>query len=882
MNNMMAKKIHSPTQYKPILPQIPIQLPSPIASFPSDSPSPFVSAKSRAKPGPARNDAGAYQLKSCTRCRQHKTKCNALQRAPLPCLACLKKHVACELDERAPPQRSNAMKSLKSEITNLQRGIRVLENQNLAMERMLRGSDEERQTKRVKHSRVANRSGYINSFASPHAWDVSPKRLSTSAHSISSVTSVPNSDNFPQPPSRGLFCNQAHDCAQDGLPHRKIPTPPITNLPEPIVLQETYLNYETYQLYDTSLSRAQVSRYFFIFQTQFLPLFPIINPQKTYLQIHHESPLLFWSIMLVACTSDADPERYIRLSPLVKQLVIENCWYATPRSSFIVQALLLLTTWPMPSHKLLDDVSYRLIGMSKNISMQLGLHRGPFINEFSRGIKGKDVKYRSKTWKGCFINEVCYSSLLGLPSGASEWDYIIDNEGYKEHFKKSLKETGDLDGSKESVESSKVLTVLEPSGEGFEKEKKSSMSLAEEGHQGPVEDPTVLGVFDCTFYFNSILEISKHTFKFTNCLGNSITNSGLINYNERFLNISSFRGVLAALEKRLLPHPGVTYYLQPATPLWEKYVYLQMKYAHLQLYTFAFFPNTSQADQKVYIDRAVQTCLDVAQVVLHIFSGSKMHILMYPIHFRSLVSLTCFVLARVQMFPLLASNMLAPVLSTLRDLYDVLNYSKDTVYHKWRLVDSDSSRTVRVLKSFELAMFVNPKLIVTRPFMISRMKSHLNASLSYEIIWFIHEIRKTHSASDRDSGATSPRAVSQPEFKHPIVDERIETAHIANEKESLLGMYDNDMETFFREYCRLDKNDPIDQRLILHFTGPKALLGASGSSSGDTSGKETPVNGVTSALEAEGLVTLLQGVQWMAERENCVLDNFGLSGEDFT
>lgn len=42
-------------------------------------------------------------LKTCTRCRQHKTKCDALQTNPNPCTHCFKKNVNCNLEILSKP-----------------------------------------------------------------------------------------------------------------------------------------------------------------------------------------------------------------------------------------------------------------------------------------------------------------------------------------------------------------------------------------------------------------------------------------------------------------------------------------------------------------------------------------------------------------------------------------------------------------------------------------------------------------------------------------------------------------------------------------------------------------------------------------------------------
>ncbi|QLQ78790.1 hypothetical protein HG537_0B01380 [Torulaspora globosa] len=51
-------------------------------------------------------------LRSCTRCRKNKIKCDSFVRRPEPCSSCVKKGVECHVDYVSPPQRSQEMKVL--------------------------------------------------------------------------------------------------------------------------------------------------------------------------------------------------------------------------------------------------------------------------------------------------------------------------------------------------------------------------------------------------------------------------------------------------------------------------------------------------------------------------------------------------------------------------------------------------------------------------------------------------------------------------------------------------------------------------------------------------------------------------------------------------
>ena len=79
----------------------------------------------------------------------------------------------------------------------------------------------------------------------------------------------------------------------------------------------------------------------------------------------------------------------------------------------------------------MDDCSYRFVGLAKNLSLQLGLHRGgEFIQEFSRNqvSLGPDAeRWRTRSWLAVFLCEQFWSSLLGLPPSINTTDYLLEN-----------------------------------------------------------------------------------------------------------------------------------------------------------------------------------------------------------------------------------------------------------------------------------------------------------------------------------------------------------------------------------------------------------------------------------------------------------------------
>lgn len=72
-------------------------------------------------------------LKSCIRCRKHKTKCDAHKRQPGACSSCEKKGVPCKIDYVLPPQRFDNLKHIISQVDQVQSDYDKLESRYLAM-----------------------------------------------------------------------------------------------------------------------------------------------------------------------------------------------------------------------------------------------------------------------------------------------------------------------------------------------------------------------------------------------------------------------------------------------------------------------------------------------------------------------------------------------------------------------------------------------------------------------------------------------------------------------------------------------------------------------------------------------------------------------------
>lgn len=409
------------------------------------------------------SSAGHRPVTSCTHCRQHKIKCNASEKFPDPCSRCQRMNLKCEIDPQFRPKKGSQIQSLRNDVDELRSKIeyltrnetliaKVLQNTNTngngntdiltdinskassAIHR-LQSIDENTMPTRTetkitspgsvakthlqKESVLLSLDGrssstpLINDSATNKA-DLNPALEAAVRNVAESPAYFTSPDNTDQ--------NRTHNNTSGKKLTTHVNTKPISgdNISPNTQITEFILG-------DVKINIKKAQTLHKRFVDNFLPYLPIMVSNDP-IELYQQSQLLFWTVMLTACLSDPDPSLYISFASLIKQLAIETCWIRTPRSTHIVQSLLILSTWPLPNQKVLDDCSYRFIGLAKSLSLQLGLHRGKFMAEFSRTqVALPDAeKWRSRTWLAVFFCEQFWSSNLGLPPSL-QTDYLLES-----------------------------------------------------------------------------------------------------------------------------------------------------------------------------------------------------------------------------------------------------------------------------------------------------------------------------------------------------------------------------------------------------------------------------------------------------------------------
>ncbi|KAK6867716.1 Transcriptional regulatory protein SEF1 [Candida tropicalis] len=587
-------------------------------------------------PSKATKPTGHRPVTSCTFCRQHKIKCNASENFPNPCERCKKMGLKCEIDPEFRPRKGSQIQSLKSDVDELKAKIEMLTKNESLLTQALNQHN-------LNMLPSQQSPGHVPSHMAPQ-----PRVFSSPANvsPIPSITSIQQNAPLTQENSDN--------------------SPSTMNTPDHV---EEYQPISEFILGDVTLPLNKANELHDKFMTKHLPFLPIIISRSA-TELYHKSQLLFWAVILTASLSEPEPTLYMSLASLIKQLAIETCWIKTPRSTHVIQALIILSIWPLPNEKVLDDCSYRFIGLAKNLSLQLGLHRGgEFIQEFSRNqvSLGPDAeRWRTRSWLAVFFCEQFWSSLLGLPPSIGTTDYLLENARVDKSLPKN---------------------------------------------------------------FRCLISLSIFQCKLVNVMGISVTRpDGLLEPSNRAGSLSLLDRELERLRFKLQFEDGSAvevYYL----------------YIKLMICCFAFLPGTPIEDQVKYVSFAYLSATRIVTIVSQMINDISL--IELPIYIRQAVSYSVLLLFKLHLSRYLIEKY---VDSARQSIVTVHRLFRNTL-SSWKDLQNDISRTARVLENLNIVLYTYPDIFLKDvenedASIITRMRSHLTASLFYDLVWCVHEARR--------------------------------------------------------------------------------------------------------------------------------------------
>ncbi|CAN3362010.1 hypothetical protein DICA3_D23684 [Diutina catenulata] len=623
-------------------------------------------------------ETGAKVLKTCVRCRQHKTKCDALVTNPMACTHCRKKKATCMLDTIT----KNANRPSSDTLERLSNDVEVL---SAHVERL-----------------IARKSTMIDLLAK-------------------ATGTVPTALTGPAEPGRKRAKNAAHGAETlsetqfetlRGFEFRKPPTdptPPVSQIQSVLASPVSSPEYQSPESLRTDLfctsANGEVAPFSLSideahillknYETNFNPILPIL-PEDFFNTINfftfiQENELLFWCIMLVSYLNTPLPgsaTKYQHLGQHIPELVVAKCWLSTPRSVYTIAALLVLTTWPLPNNrsKISDNVSVKYISVMKSLALQFGLHKLEFISEFShktdvnvaREVNLNDL-IRERMYKFININSNYWLIFLGLSNtnyNGFTQDYIINQATTK-------------DLSTPRSDTDLYLNML----------LKVSM---------------VQSKLNCNM--NDLIAADSEAFP-----GGDSVFSGYQANTARAINLHAYETILGDLQNHWRFPKG-----------WAQMIGTSLEYSKLQVYIYSFAPQPSVtvAEYKRCVVRAVASSFAIVDALVE----SGLSYAQLPVHYRFPVELAVEVLLRVYKSPLLDSvNDYQLVKSKFRQ---AMGYIVDP---RWSFA---TQRLASILRKFDAVdnRFIvaqSPSF-----FLIRRMKNYLVSSLTFEMIWIIYEYEK--------------------------------------------------------------------------------------------------------------------------------------------
>lgn len=668
---------------------------------------------------------------SCTHCRQHKIKCDANQKYPEPCSRCKKFDLLCEIDAKFTPKKGSQIQIMRKDIDELKIKVKhLLANESLLVNMLKENNmgksvlnkwntpdasmfasniptvpstiSSENEPKLIEHNGISKASSdkdlskvaiknYLThestiapsrTMSPSNVATIPPSRHATVSPINDSLPSNGGSSTVNQVPTTRTNISQNNDKTNG---HAAVTTtlPPI---PSPFIGEMDNIN--EFIIGDVHVTLDKATQLHKTFVDEYLPYLSIMFTTSV-VELYSQSKLLFWTVMLTACLSDPEPTLYIKLSSLIKQLAIETCWLRTPRSTHISQALIILSTWPLPNQKVLDDCSYRFINLAKSLSYQLGLHRGEFIYEFTRNqtLMPNAKKWRTRTWLGIFFTEICWSTILGLPP-TSQTDYLVE-------MAKTADEMDDKDLHQD---------IMNSIDDDYDNSKPYTFKLPSR--------------------FKKLICLASFQMKLCNVMGSSVISShGLIEPKDR-------AGTLAVLERELeVINKNFNFEGDIVVQIYYLYV-------RLNICCFAFLPQTPIEDQSQYITKAYLYATKCVTLVSKLLEERPL--ISLPIYVRQSITFSGLILFKLQLNSLIMNKYLNSARQSIVTVHRLFRNQSSA----WAAVENDISRTATMLEKSNMILITHPEVFTEGVGIISRIRSHLTGSLFYDFVWCVHEARR--------------------------------------------------------------------------------------------------------------------------------------------
>lgn len=183
------------------------------------------------------------------------------------------------------------------------------------------------------------------------------------------------------------------------------------------------------EIENVGLTEEAINHLFNEFWCCYHPYLPFLNPSQAPDVYYQQHPLLFWTIITVAARRHTlDPHLLTNLSGPVTRLLWTTIG-EVPNNHYVVKALCLICTWPLPTSTTSTDPTHILSGVMMKAATGIGLHRPSHTQDFSRvsvDLNREQLHDRVVTWAVCNIVAQSVGTGYGQPASTLyDWTLAI-------------------------------------------------------------------------------------------------------------------------------------------------------------------------------------------------------------------------------------------------------------------------------------------------------------------------------------------------------------------------------------------------------------------------------------------------------------------------
>ncbi|PVH87119.1 hypothetical protein DL98DRAFT_267593 [Cadophora sp. DSE1049] len=184
-----------------------------------------------------------------------------------------------------------------------------------------------------------------------------------------------------------------------------------------------------HEIENVGLTEVAINDLFNDFWMCYHPYLPFLNLHQSPDQYHQQHPLLFWAIVAVAARRyTADPGLLTSVSGPLSRLLWQTVG-EVPNNHYVVKALCLICTWPLPTSTTSTDPTHILCGVMMKTATGIGLHRPNHTQDFSRvsvDLNREQLHDRVTTWAVCNIVAQSVGTGYGQPASTLyDWTLAV-------------------------------------------------------------------------------------------------------------------------------------------------------------------------------------------------------------------------------------------------------------------------------------------------------------------------------------------------------------------------------------------------------------------------------------------------------------------------